>query len=635
MNYGQTCYLPDIYLEKIIATYHKEFKQYRYLGAQFMEFEGLTGVSFMVLAPNAAQVHLVGDFNAWDGNAHPMKKIGNLGIWHIFVCGLEEMHLYKYKIWSQDGTAVLKADPYGFCSEKRPNTASRCFNLKGYEWQDAQWVENRNNEAKQGGRINIYEVHLGSWRQKEGGEFYTYREIVEELLAYVISIGCTHIELLPIMEHPFDGSWGYQVTGFFSTTSRYGTPQDFMYFVDRCHQEGIGVILDWVPVHFCRDEHGLRMFDGTALYEYDNPHMADNVQWGTSCFDHGKEETMRFLISNALFWFDVYHIDGLRVDAVSYMLYLDSGRPADKWLPNKYGGRENLSAIKFLRKLNRIVAKQFPKALMIAEESTSWPNVTGSPKIGGLGFDLKWNMGWMNDVLRYMQMDPIYRKWHHHLICFSFVYAFTEKFILVLSHDEVVHGKKSLLSKMPGDYWSKFANLRAFYGYMLGHPGKKLLFMGGEFGQFIEWNHNNQLDWMLLDYESHRQMQCFVKDLNILHRVEKAFYEMDDKPAGFEWVDSSNCEESVLVFMRKAKNPMDYVIVVCNFTPIARVNYKIGVPNLGRYEEIFSSDSLKYGGKGIANEGDIMAVDREWNNQPFSIAITIPPLSTVFFKERQ
>jgi 1,4-alpha-glucan branching enzyme len=434
------------------------------------------------------------------------------------------------------------------------------------------------------------------------------------------------------MEHPFDGSWGYQVTGYFSITSRYGTPQDFMYFVDQCHQKQIGVILDWVPVHFCRDEHGLAKFDGSTLYEYDNPIMSDNVQWGTLSFDHGKQKVIQFLISNALFWLDIYHIDGLRVDAVSYMLYLDAGRPSDKWMPNKYGGRENLNAIKFLKKLNSIVSKYYPNALMIAEESTAWPNVTGSPKIGGLGFDFKWNMGWMNDVLKYMELDPIYRKWHHHLICFSFVYACTERFILVLSHDEVVHGKKSLLNKMPGDYWSKFANLRVFYSYMIGHPGKKLLFMGSEFGQFIEWNDHKELDWMLLEYESHRQMQCFVKELNHLYNSEKSLYQLDHNPLGFEWIDSANCEESIIVFMRKAIDAEDFIIVICNFTPVTRQGYKIGVPILGEYEEVFNSDSTKYGGQGVVNGNATKAKDQEWNNQPYSITMAVPALSAVFLK---
>jgi 1,4-alpha-glucan branching enzyme len=528
---------------------------------------------------------------------------------------------------------MLKADPYGFYCEKRPNTASRYISLGSYSWQDDSWTGRKVNKSKLHECINIYEVHLGSWRRKDKGEFYNYKEIAPALLEYVISMGYTHIELLPIMEHPFDGSWGYQITGFFAITSRYGTPQDFMYFVDRCHQAGIGVILDWVPGHFCRDEHGLRMFDGSSLYEYDNPVMADNVQWGTSYFDHEKEETARFLISNALFWFDVYHIDGLRVDAVSYMLYLDAGRPVDKWLPNKHGGRENLSAIKFLKKLNKVISKYYPKALMIAEEATAWPNITGSHQIGGLGFDFKWNMGWMNDVLKYMEMDPVYRKWHHHLICFSFVYAFSEKYILVLSHDEVVHGKKSLLNKMPGDYYSKFANLRVFYGYMIGHPGKKLLFMGGEFGQFIEWNHDNGLDWMLLEYESHRQLQSFVRELNFLYKKEKALHQLDNQSSGFEWIDSQNYEESIIVFMRKAVEPEDFIVVVCNFAPVTRQEYKIGVPMLGCYEEVFNSDLHKFGGSGIVN-GEVEAALLEWNNQLYSIAITIPPLSAVFLKRK-
>ena len=635
MDYEQSYYLPDSYIEDIIEKSHKKFKDYQYLGAHFVEFEALRGVSFMVLAPNAESVNLVGEFNFWDSRNHPMKKIGNTGIWHIFICGLEELQLYKYQIRGKDNTLVLKADPYGFYCEKRPNTASICVSLDGYRWQDGNWTDKKVNKSKLHESINIYEVHLGSWKKKENGEFYNYKEIVEELLEYVISMGYTHIELLPLMEHPFDGSWGYQITGFFSITSRYGTPQDFMYFVDRCHQKGLGVILDWVPVHFCKDEHGLRKFDGSTLYEYDNPVMAENAEWGTAYFDHEKEGVIQFLISNALFWLDIYHIDGLRVDAVSYMLYLDAGRPSDKWLPNKYGGRENLSAVKFLKKLNKAVSKYYPNAFMIAEESTAWPNITGSPQIGGLGFDFKWNMGWMNDVLKYMEMDPIYRKGHHHLICFSFVYAFSERFILVLSHDEVVHGKKSLLNKMPGDYLSKFANLRVFYGYMIGHPGKKLLFMGGEFGQFIEWNHNNELDWMLLGYESHKQMQCFVKELNLFYKEERSLHQLDNQPLGFEWIDSQNCEESIIVFMRKAIDPENFIIVVCNFTPVARQNYKIGVPKLGEYEEVFNSDLEKYGGIGVINEKVIVANNQEWNNQPYSIAITIPPLSVAFLKLKQ
>lgn len=635
MDYGQPYYLPDSYIGDLIETSKKEFKDYRYLGAHFMQYEALSGISFMVLAPNAEDVHLVGDFNAWNGKDYPMKRVGNTDVWHIFICGLDMLQLYKYEIHGKDHSMVMKADPYGFYSEKRPNTASICVSLDDYSWQDDLWTARKLNKSKLHEHINIYEVHLGSWRKKDHGEFFSYKEIAPELLEYVISMGYTHIELLPLMEHPFDGSWGYQITGFFAITSRYGMPQDFMYFVDQCHQRGIGVILDWVPGHFCRDEHGLRMFDGTSMYEYDNPVMADNVQWGTSYFDHGKDVVAQFLISNAMFWLDIYHIDGLRVDAVSYMLYLDAGRPADKWLPNKHGGRENLSAIKFLKKLNKAAAKYYPNAFMIAEEATAWPNITGTPQIGGLGFDLKWNMGWMNDVLKYMEMDPIFRKWHHHLICFSFVYAFSERYILVLSHDEVVHGKKSLLNKMPGDYYSKFSNLRVFYGYMIGHPGKKLLFMGGEFGQFIEWNHDNELDWMLLEYESHRQMQCFVKELNHLYKNELSLHQIDSRPDGFEWIDAQNYEESIIVFMRKAVDPEEFIIIVCNFTPVKRQNYKIGVPKLGSYEEVFNSDLERYGGGGSRNIGSIEAIAEEWNSQPYSISITIPPLSTVFFKPKR
>lgn len=632
MGKGQVYYLDEEYIKKYIERLHREFKDYEYLGAHFMEYKGLKGVSFMVLAPNAEKINVVAQFNNWDGKNHPMKRVGNRGLWHIFIGGLEEMEMYKYEIYGKDGRIVLKSDPYGFFSEKRPATASIIASLEKYEWKDKKWRERKINKPKVDEKINIYELHLGSWRKKENGEVFNYREIADELLDYIISMGYTHIELMPLMEHPFDGSWGYQTTGYFSVTSRYGKPEDFMYFVDRCHQREIGVILDWVPTHFCRDEHGLARFDGSPMYEYDNPIMAENLQWGTISFDHGKKETTQFLISNALFWMDKYHIDGLRVDAVSYMLYLDAGRPQDKWIPNKKGGRENLNAVNFLKKLNTIISKRFPKSLMIAEESTAWPNVTAPVELGGLGFDLKWNMGWMNDVLKYIEMDPIYRKWHHNLICFSFVYAFSESYILVLSHDEVVHGKKSLIGKMPGDYWEKFAGLRGFYGYMMGHPGKKLLFMGGEFAQFIEWNHDNELDWMLLEYESHRKMKTFVKDLNSIYKKEKALYELDNSPMGFEWIDSHNYEESIIVFMRKAIDPEDFIIIVCNFTPVVRMDYRIGVPRQGEYIEILNTDLEKYGGSGVSIERPVRAEDKKWNNQPYSISINLPPLSTMFIK---
>ncbi len=632
MEKGELYYLPREHIEAYIQKSHKEFKDYEYLGSHFMEYKGVKGVCFMVLAPNAENINVVAEFNNWDGKNHPMRKIEDKGLWHIFICGLEELELYKYEVHSKDQRVVLKADPYGFHSEKRSNTASMVVSLNQYKWKDQKWRDKNNNKSKIDENMSIYEVHLGSWKRKDNGNFYNYRELAHELLEYVVDMGYTHIELMPLMEHPFDGSWGYQITGYFSVTSRYGSPQDFMYFIDQCHQKEIGVILDWVPGHFCKDKHGLEKFDGSTLYEYDNPIMAENVEWDTLSFDHGKKETTQFLISNALFWLEVYHIDGLRVDAVSYMLFLDAGRTKDKWIPNENGGRENLCGIKFLKKLNTIIHQEFPGTLMIAEESTAWPNVTGSVEIGGLGFDLKWNMGWMNDVLKYMDMDPLYRKWHHNLICFSFVYAFSEKYILVLSHDEVVHGKKSLIGKMPGEYWNKFANLRAFYGYMIGHPGKKLLFMGGEFAQFIEWNHDNELDWLLLEYESHRKMKCFIKELNHLCKTEKSLYQLDHSSLGFEWIDSQNYEESIIVFMRKAVDPDDFLIVVCNFTPVMRENYIIGVPKLGEYKEVFNSDSERYGGSGVLNEELIKANELTWNNQPYSIAITIPPLGVTFIK---
>ena len=445
-------------------------------------------------------------------------------------------------------------------------------------------------------------------------------------------MGYTHIELLPICEHPYDGSWGYQVTGYYSTTSRYGNSNDFMYFIDKCHNADIGVILDWVPGHFCRDNHGLLKFDGSSLYESNNSLISDNLEWGTAVFDYSKKEVISFLISNAIFWFDKYHIDGLRVDAVSYMLYLDKGKKGGKWVPNIYGGRENINAIQFLRNLNKIVHTYYPNVLMIAEESTAWPFVTGSTDIGGLGFDFKWNMGWMNDMLKYMQIDHIHRKHHHDLITFSFVYAFSEKYILPLSHDEVVHGKKSLIEKMPGDYWQKFANLRLLYTYMMAHPGKKLLFMGGEFGQFIEWNEENELDWFLLGYEKHNQLQFFVKELNTLYLSENSLYEFDGKHSCFSWIDHQNYEQSIIAFMRKDKSENDFIIIICNFTPVPRYDYKIGVPLLGEYVEIFSSDDDKFGGSGILNNISIKANNSNWHNQPYSISVNIPPLGVSFIK---
>ncbi|MCM1991693.1 1,4-alpha-glucan branching protein GlgB [Oceanirhabdus seepicola] len=625
-------YLPKSHFESYEFDRDKSFNNYKFLGAHLKSYKGIQGVRFTVYAPNAEKVNVVGDFNNWNGSNHPMKKHESLGIWNIFIQGLKEGDIYKYEIFTRDKEVRLKADPYAFFSELPPNTASVIASLDNYQWNDGEWVEKKKKISKYEKPINIYELHLGSWRRKGSDEFYDYREMANEIIEYVKQMGYTHIELLPITEYPFDGSWGYQVTGYYSVTSRYGKPEDFMNFIDICHQEGIGVILDWVPCHFCKDEHGLLKFDGTALYEYDNPIMAENSEWGTAAFDYGKKHTKNFLISNAMFWFDVYHIDGLRVDAVSYMLYLNSGKRDGLYIPNKYGGVENLSAIEFLRELNQSISKHFPESLMIAEESTAWPYVTGATEKGGLGFDYKWNMGWMNDMLKYMEMDPIFRKWHHDLITFSFMYAFSEKFILPLSHDEVVHGKKSLIEKMPGDYWRKFANLRVFFAYMIAHPGKKLSFMGNEFAQFIEWNYKKELDWMLIKYESHKKMKYFTEELNKLYINEKSLYELDGDSRGFSWIDHQNYEQSVITFMRKGKKEDDFIIIVCNFTPVLREKYKIGVPFLGEYEEVFNSDMEQYGGSGVKNENRLIASNSKWHNQPYSLTLEIPPLGGLFIK---
>ncbi|WP_432667267.1 1,4-alpha-glucan branching protein GlgB [Wukongibacter baidiensis] len=608
-------------------------KSYNFLGAHLIEHKGLKGVSFTLWAPNAKQVNIVGDFNSWIGIDYPMKKVSDSGIWNIFISDLAKEELYKYEIHTEDGDILLKADPYAYYSEVRPNTASRVFSLDEYKWNDDEWMQEKKSIYE--GPINIYELHLGSWKRKENGDFYNYREIADEVIGYIVEMGYTHIEILPITEHPFDGSWGYQTTGYYSVTSRYGTPHDFMHFVDRCHQNQIGVILDWVPGHFCKDSHGLYKFDGAPLYEYDSPEMAENHEWGTAVFDYGKNEVVSFLISNAIFWLDICHIDGLRVDAVSYMLYLDYGRKDNYWQPNKFGGRENIEAIEFLKKLNEVVFSNFPNVLMIAEEATAWPLVTTPTYLDGLGFNFKWNMGWMNDMLRYMEMDHIYRKWHHDLITFSFTYAFSENYILPLSHDEVVHGKKSLIDKMPGNYWEKFANLRTFYSYMIAHPGKKLLFMGGEFGQFIEWDYKKSLEWMMLDFDMHKKMQNFIKELNRFYREEKSLYQLDNDHSGFSWIDHNNHEESVIAFMRMGKEKEDFIISICNFTPVPRDNYKIGVPYPGEYEEVFNSDLEEFGGAGIKNRESIKSDKVNWHGRPYSIDIQIPPLGVLFIKKRK
>lgn len=622
-GYGPTPY--EIYL------FHQGnlFKAYEMLGVHRGQKKGQKGFYFSVWAPNAVEVRVMGDFNDWQGAANPMERIKDSGIWTVFIPNLKNGDAYKYEIVTPYGEVLHKADPYAFYAEVRPKSASRVYSLEGYKWGDQKWLQKRKEQADVYNQPQlIYEVHLGSWKQKEDGSFYTYRELADVLVDYVVEMGYTHIELLPICEHPFDGSWGYQTTGYYAVTSRYGTPQDFMYFVDQCHQKGIGVILDWVPAHFCKDAHGLSRFDGTTLYE------TEEIRgWGTMKFDYGRPEVKSFLISNTVFWFDVFHIDGLRVDAVASMLYLDYGKEHGQWIPNKYGGNGDLNAIDLVKKMNEVVFSYFPQALMIAEESTEWPLVTGPTYAGGLGFNFKWNMGWMNDSLEYMEKDCIYRKWHHNLLTFSFMYAFSENFILPLSHDEVVHGKRSLIEKMPGDYWQKFANLRTFFGYMMSHPGKKLLFMGGEMAQFIEWRYYEGLEWHLLNFEMHRRFQDYVRSLNHLYRSERAFWELDHGWEGFQWIDCHNNQQSILIFVRWSKQVNDFILVLCNFTPQYYEDFRIGVPCAGVYKEIFNSDLQEYGGSGKSNEKELFSEEIAWQEQSFSLVIKVPPLACIMLKK--
>lgn len=609
------------------------FKKYRSMGAHIREVNGTRGVNFSVWAPNARSVSVVGDFNSWDGAGNAMERDYDTGVWSLFVPNLKEGDLYKYSIVGVNGEVALKSDPYGFYHEVRPNTASVVYELSGYEWNDLGYRRGKRQHKLYNGPVNIYEVHLGSWKQKEDGTFLSYRELADHLIEYVLEMGYTHVEIMPLIEHPLDASWGYQGVGYFSVTSRYGEPKDFMYFVDRCHQNGIGVILDWIPAHFCKDAHGLAKFDGSCLYEYSDPLRAENYQWGTLNFDLGRYEVMEYLISSAMFFLDVFHIDGLRVDAVTSMLYLDFGK--DEWRPNEYGGRENIEAINFMRILNEEVFSKYKSALMIAEESTSWPLVSSPTYLGGLGYNYKWNMGWMNDMLEYMEKEPIHRKYHHNLITFSFMYTYSENFILPLSHDEVVHGKKSLLDKMPGDYWQKFANLRLLYGYKMTHPGKKLLFMGGEFGQFIEWRCDESLEWFLLRYDMHEKLHKYTKALNHIYREERALWELDHDITGFKWIEPNNNEQSIVSFVRRGKKEGEVMIVVCNFTPQVYYDYRVGVPIKAEYEEILNSDDEAFGGSGFINGTNILAEEEVWNQQKYSIALKIPPLGAVYLKARK
>ncbi len=617
----------EIYLFHEGSFYHS----YSMLGAHLRQEDGVWGVSFCVWAPNARNVRVAGDFNDWQGERNPLTRISNGGLWWAFVPGAAEGQCYKYEVFTAVGELLMKADPYAFAAERRPASASRICSLNGYVWQDGAWLNQRGETPPYRRPLLIYEVHPGSWKRSGGGEFLTYRELAVELVDYAVDMGYTHIELLPLSEHPYDASWGYQATGYYAVTSRYGIPQDFMFFVDSCHQKGLGVVLDWVPGHFCKDAHGLASFDGTPLFEYEELQRRESAEWDTLSFDLGRPEVKSFLISNALFWMDIYHIDGLRVDAVASIIYRDYGREAGQWTPNRYGGRENLEGIEFLRQLNEQVFHYHPAALMLAEESTQWPLVSAPVYCGGLGFNFKWNMGWMNDILHYMKMDPVHRKWNHNQLTFSLWYAFSENFILPLSHDEVVHGKKSLLDKMPGDYWQKFANLRLLYGYMIAHPGKKLQFMGGEWGQFGEWTEENSLDWHLLSFEMHGKTHGYVKDLNHFYRSESSLWEMDHEPQGFQWIDAHDYSQSVLTFIRRTGDGL-FIVVACNFTPEVRDHYRIGVPGAGPYREVFNSDRVEYGGSGQVNNGVLEGETQGWHNQPCSLQIKLPPLAVIFLK---
>lgn len=626
----------------------KNYRIYEKMGAHVRTVNGVTGVNFAVWVPNALSVSVIGDFNDWNRGATPMHlRHNDLGVWECFVPALSVGVLYKFAIYSRyNNYAVDKTDPYGQAFELRPLTASIVTDIQRHKWQDADWMQQRTEQQPLTSPIAIYEVHLGSWRhvlerhQEDAAEedrFMTYRELAHALAPYVKNLGFTHIELMPVTEYPYDGSWGYQVTGYFAPTSRFGSPEDFQYFVDYMHQQGIGVYLDWVPAHFPKDGYALSYFDGTHLYEYADSRKGEHKQWGTYVFDYGRSEVQNFLLASAIFWLREYHIDGLRVDAVASMLYLNYLREDGEWVANQYGGREHLEAVDFLRKLNEAVYSEEPGTVTIAEESSAWPLVSRPTYVGGLGFTMKWNMGWMHDMLEYMSLDPIYRRYSHNNITFSLMYAYSENFVLPLSHDEVVHLKGSMIHKMPGDLWQKFANLRAFYGYMWGHPGKKLLFMGAEFGQWHEWNFAESLDWHLLEPGSdphHAQLRDFLRDLNRLYQEEPAFNMLDADPAGFSWIDVHDSDNSVISFMRKSKNPDDTLVFICNFTPVPRHGYRLGVPNAGEYYELINSDATRYGGSGLENLQPMPSGQMYWQSCPHSILLTLPPLSTVILKRR-
>jgi len=610
------------------------YRSYEKLGAHLAEIDGQAGTRFAVWAPNAERVSVIGDFNGWSRDAHPMQCRGHSGIWELFVPGAGPGEHYKYHVWSRyQGFQAEKADPYGFASEARPKTASKVWDLSRYSWGDGVWMAERGPRNAYDAPLSIYELHLGSWRRSPADNgWLTYRDLAPQLAEYCREMGFTHVEMMPPTEHPFDASWGYQTVGYFAPTSRFGTPDEFMYLVDTLHQAGVGVIIDWVPGHFPKDGHGLRYFDGTFLYEHADPRLGEHPEWGTALFNFGRNEVRNFLISSALFWLEKYHIDGLRVDAVASMIYLDYARKEGEWLPNCYGGNENLEAIDFLRRFNEQVYAEHPSAMTVAEESTAWPMVSRPTHVGGLGFGFKWNMGWMHDMLDYMAHEPVHRRYHHNLITFSMLYAFTENYILPFSHDEVVHGKEAMLSKMPGDDWQKFANLRLLYGYMFGHPGKKLFFMGGEFGQWDEWDHATSLDWRLLQWAPHQGLQRWVRDLNTFYRGEPALYQIDFEPEGFQWIDCNDQDASVVSFLRLGREPADTLLFVCNFTPVPREHYRAGAPEGGYWKELLNSDAAIYGGGDVGNGGGVQAEEITAHGRPYSLDLTLPPLGTVAFK---
>ena len=613
----------------------EHYSIYEKMGAHPMTVDGVDGVLFAVWAPNAERVSVVGNFNNWDGRRHPMRKLDYSGIFELFIPGKYVGEIYKYEICAKSGNVFMKSDPYAFSGELRPANASRIVDMS-YKWKDAKWLDARENTSPVEKPMNIYEMHLGAWKKPDDGrEFFNYRDIAPQLADYLNDMNYNYVELMPVMEHPFDPSWGYQVTGYYAPTSRYGTPTDFMYFVDYLHSKGIGVIIDWVPAHFPKDEHGLGRFDGTALYEHEDPRKGEHPHWGTYIFNYGRNEVKNFLVANALYWAEKYHIDGIRMDAVASMLYLDYGRSGGEWLPNMYGGNENLEALDFIKELNKQMKEKHKGVLLIAEESTAWPMMTHPLSEGGLGFDFKWNMGWMNDFLGYIKLDPLYRKYHHNELTFSMVYAYSENFVLVLSHDEVVHEKGSMISKMPGGYEDKFSNLRVAYGHMMTHPGKKLLFMGQEIAEFAEFNEASEVDWSLFEFDAHVYMQGYVKELNKLYMSEPALYELDSKSEGFEWINCNNANASLLSYMRKGKKEEDTLVIICNFTPIAHKAYKLATPSGGSWQEIFSSDNSKFGGEGRNNKTAKQAKKEEIDGQGHYISVNVPPLSISVFKKKK